>query len=549
MPFTTEITGVYGGAQFTGSDYTDPAITQPYMNVVSDLFTIANRNTPPTDAEAQQLQADLQNIINIAKNGLSVQNEPGGKSVTYYMTSQMVDSLNTVLKSLQAGGVSNITTMTTAQLTAWQSSVQSGTLQSGLLFNTQLFNIFYYAANYFANEKVPLNTSSTATQLVAALTKSSGNVAISPYAARSLQAMTEVDYVNEGNDLINKTLTSMYDALGLTKSVLDSLATLQNVHNELTVVSRQDNQAYSREDIGAPQFQQKYESHTSTYTNNLIPQLSNEHTAWLLPGAQITYAANTVVANPANSGPNNTLVTLHLTLPFQEDGYRWTNPVTLSTGVTVQTPQLTVRVLLPISSTEFTNPPTPDILAKISNYLGYQTPSEITVISGDTGLLPAMAQGGVWPLLITQQDAQTLIQELTGAKTAFSANVAALSAAAGTDSTTSTYKSIINNPQSVYNLSKKVLQDMSSLDPSKFSTYRSWVMDNYQSFNTPDAAQAGAYQQNITAAVTAAQSTNDTQKENVRNNLFLFEEFYKSASTVLTMMNQIMTKMAQGISR
>jgi hypothetical protein len=50
----------------------------------------------------------------------------------------------------------------------------------------------------------------------------------------------------------------------------------------------------------------------------------------------------------------------------------------------------------------------------------------------------------------------------------------------------------------------------------------------------------------LTKAITAAQSTNDQQNEDVRNFLNLFEQYYKSASALLQAISQIIQKMAQG---
>jgi len=62
-----------------------------------------------------------------------------------------------------------------------------------------------------------------------------------------------------------------------------------------------------------------------------------------------------------------------------------------------------------------------------------------------------------------------------------------------------------------------------------------------------DASKAGQIQQNISFAITAAQALNDTQKEEVRRFMFLFEEYYKSASALLTKISQLIEKMAQGV--
>lgn len=79
---------------------------------------------------------------------------------------------------------------------------------------------------------------------------------------------------------------------------------------------------------------------------------------------------------------------------------------------------------------------------------------------------------------------------------------------------------------------------------SAFSAFRKWMIDNYDVSNV---SQQGIFQQNITTAITAGQSLNDTQKEAVRRYLYVFEEYYKSASAILTAITQIIQKMAQNI--
>lgn len=537
MPFTTEVVGVYGGAQFTGSDYTNPAVTQPFMNFYADLFEIANSGSAPDATKAAALQADLINLLKIAKNGISVQPEDGGgKSVTYYMTAQMADSLNEVLKNLQAGGLTDLPTVTPEGLAAWHASVRAETHASGLPFNQGLFNLFYYVANYFSSSKVSLDPATQAAELTAALTKTGGNVAISEYAGRSLQAMTEVDYVNEGNKLINDTLSDMYEAIGITKAVIDDLATLQNLHNGIKVVSRQDNITYARADISAALFQEKYQNKMSSFTSNLIPQLTEEYSPWLFPGAEITFDTVQV----SSGGANTSLVNVYVTIPALFDPatdrpYTLINPVTQATTTLSGDAPIVIggTMVLPLAPSEFVD--TPEFKAKLANLLAYQKPSEYTPLEGNF----TIAQGNEWPLITKTSELVKIRDDLLAAKTSLSAQVGALSA--------SSPASAFTNPQSLYNLAKKVYEDMG--DVSTTAGARAWMMDNYQSLNTPDATKAGALQQGITSAITAAQSTNDEQKEIVRNNLFLFEEFYKSASTVLTQLNQIIVKMAQNISR
>lgn len=122
--------------------------------------------------------------------------------------------------------------------------------------------------------------------------------------------------------------------------------------------------------------------------------------------------------------------------------------------------------------------------------------------------------------------------------------------------------SALANSTSLYQTVKKVLSDLNtafttptgtpifSTTPSGAASagFKKWMLDNYSAFNNPTANQAGQFQQNITFAITAGENLNDTQKETVRNFLFIFEEYYQSAAAALQAITQIIQKMAQHIS-
>jgi hypothetical protein len=82
-----------------------------------------------------------------------------------------------------------------------------------------------------------------------------------------------------------------------------------------------------------------------------------------------------------------------------------------------------------------------------------------------------------------------------------------------------------------------------------YSAIHKWVIDGYNVHNASGVANAGKIQTDLTAAITAAESLNDSQKESVRNYMFIFEEYYKSASAILNTLNQIIQKMAQNAGR
>lgn len=76
-----------------------------------------------------------------------------------------------------------------------------------------------------------------------------------------------------------------------------------------------------------------------------------------------------------------------------------------------------------------------------------------------------------------------------------------------------------------------------------------WLMDEQGDTGINPNLDEGEIQRNLAVATTAAQNLNDTQKEEVRRFLLVFEEYYKSASAILNKITQIIEKIAQGISR
>lgn len=89
----------------------------------------------------------------------------------------------------------------------------------------------------------------------------------------------------------------------------------------------------------------------------------------------------------------------------------------------------------------------------------------------------------------------------------------------------------------------QILQDFQSAN-----SINSWIQDGGAS-GTSALSTQGNYQNDLTNAQTAAQSFNQTQQETLSEVMFTFEEFYKSASGMLSSLDQLLQKMADAISR
>lgn len=81
---------------------------------------------------------------------------------------------------------------------------------------------------------------------------------------------------------------------------------------------------------------------------------------------------------------------------------------------------------------------------------------------------------------------------------------------------------------------------ITDLNTTSTGTVADWVKDlQGQSY--------GSFQQNLSSAVTASQSFNDTQQAQLQSIMFVFEEFYKSASSLLSDLNTLLLKIADNM--
>lgn len=105
------------------------------------------------------------------------------------------------------------------------------------------------------------------------------------------------------------------------------------------------------------------------------------------------------------------------------------------------------------------------------------------------------------------------------------------------------------DPNSLLAKLRAILKDLNDNDITTYEGQKSWVEDKYTALTGTDSTSAGQIQQRLTFGLTAGQSLNDTQKETVRRYLFIFEEYYKSASALIQKISQLIEKMGQSISR
>ena len=81
-------------------------------------------------------------------------------------------------------------------------------------------------------------------------------------------------------------------------------------------------------------------------------------------------------------------------------------------------------------------------------------------------------------------------------------------------------------------------------DLNAATSIASWVQD----FAVNNSSN-GSYQQNLNNAVTAAQSFNQTQQANLQQAMFIYQQFFQSASGIMSQINQIISSAASNISK
>jgi hypothetical protein len=399
-------------------------------------------------------------------------------------------------------------------------------------------------------------------------------------------------------------LSNMQQALNTTQAILSTMTGLQNLHNSIAIKNKPS--LSTLYNFNASFDQTKYKSAASSLFNTPIAPTINWPSGALYPttaptgktatwtsAASLAYVMNGNYPNASLSSAgsvlrfsngnfamgttNNGFAFVYLKPPptatvIAEFGLRAYNPAVpgeaanlataLANGgntsqpvVNGDTPDLYVfTTALDGSSTSY-NPQQSYLKMVFAAQLasaGYL----IQATSGGNFLIPygsngdslaSQIQGNLGYSTSSFNTIQTMKDNLLAYKAQLTSNIALLSAQVAASTRA--------DPNSLYNLAKGVLADINSAfvisDGSQVTSatnlgasvvgLQKWIMDSYDG----TSAQAGAIQQHITFAITSAENLNTQQQQNVQSFLFLFEEYYKSASAILQQITQIIQRMAQ----
>jgi hypothetical protein len=76
-------------------------------------------------------------------------------------------------------------------------------------------------------------------------------------------------------------------------------------------------------------------------------------------------------------------------------------------------------------------------------------------------------------------------------------------------------------------------------------TVYNWIIDGFNSISP--ATSSGAIQRNLTTGMTATENINDTLKTQMQNELFIYQEFYDSAGSIISSLNTAATSIARNV--
>lgn len=361
----------------------------------------------------------------------------------------------------------------------------------------------------------------------------------------NLQAYIELVVMNTANNLLYNKMAPLESALELTQAALSDLATIQDIHNLVKIVSPGPpppansswltgaaSVYYSKAIQITPNFSLHHFSQAS------INKLGN------FPSSNSLGIDGTTYAN-AWGYNNNTLFYLPVS------GFATNAQFTFSFATSMATTLPSQKILGSAQA------------ARIAADFFY----------------PFLSAGAKNPFT-------SALQHLLSTKALISALIPKLSTAAAT-----------GNPNSLYSQMKEVLADLNANNLSTneapvfivtnrkilvsvnvtqegglpigsymesvyvYSGYYSYAATNFgkwliDGYNTQPStggagagvASAGSINQNITSAITAAESLNTTQSTQVSSYLQTYQSYFQAAASMLTQMNQIIMQMAQNMT-
>jgi hypothetical protein len=408
--------------------------------------------------------------------------------VPFFMPYQMAQNLNIIVGYLQAAGISltadPLVTSPSAKLTAMTSIQNDWKAIQG------------FGAGDALAQVLQVNTNS-----------------------QTLQSLIELEYVAQGNTMIADNLTTLANALSTLQGVLNQLGGAQIISDSISASVPSGFVFPPHNDGQIPSAAIRVLSQITgigtTYLGNAVYQN-------LSLIADIAATTGLPSPNLGSAVFSNDLKLPGETIPFNDTKLFYLLPtVPLPTGLSSQT-RFASAITAYISSDPTNN------FSKIYKIVASAYFSRVIPVPHGTS---------------TQ--ARALLQTAS-ALTNYIASIELQNQQAGISVTRNT----VNSLPYFLNI---VVQDINTArqqNPNDLVAFvNKWILDNQnQPLTTNTSTPSGMIQNNLTQAIQSAQNLNTTQQQQVSQAMFIFQEFYKSASSVLDKITQIVEGMAQTIS-
>jgi hypothetical protein len=332
--------------------------------------------------------------------------------------------------------------------------------------------------------------------------------------AHNLQAMVELEYLQVGNDVMNSALGALNQALTVTQGAIDQLSILQTLHNQIAIVGP------SALPFNFTQSDQVVFATTSQSVAGIgqsftaITRLTQTISFTADPGSPLV---NTT-ASPTFTFTTDIAEATTATFTIQSDTQIFATATGAITG-------------LKSFSISNANSYMSAYQAIASSYYGKNITPVFKVVMPASGNLPkisAVITSSTQPEFINYMD------RLVASRNSISALIASLSA--------------ITKPGDQTTLLTQLRTVRADLANTSFSGIRNWVIDNYNASSGVSVTNRGHFEQDITNAMTAAQSTNTSQNEAVRRYMFVFEQYCQSAAAILTQLNTMFSTITKNIA-
>ncbi len=548
----TQIIGL-GIANVNYAEYTSWDLLTAFNNAVTPLA--ATFQTPSGSTAAQYTQSynsiiqQIGVLKNLAQNGVTI--NTGTTTYPSYLNEQMVTSLNDVMRTLAIAGIpppAGSPPLTPSQqqdaILTWQALPQFGIDVAGTITAAQ--NIFSNASSYTVPDTNPV-TGLASTLLVKA------------FPTRSLQSALELEYVSYGNQLISTELLNQQSALNVTQQVLNTLTNAQNFLNQITVQPTQPQFTFPPTNAADPPnstlFQQILSFTNPAYTsygNIIANQILNESTSNLFAQTLNTlyHQGNYfVVVDINNENADHTpLVLTSATTNSQILAAYGSDAVSLVSGFIDST--IAIPALMSAAVADFHNTSPISITQTALNQAGPITDPNTFYNAYKKAASAYFSQ--LFPSTAILNVSNAALQ-LSQIKSLLLQEVAQLSALSPGNGRT-VAGSLANNCFAVALDISSVFKNVnytktSTLQAQLLSSVKTYILDGQNKTLSALSTSVSQvpFENNVTNALTNASSVEQTQQENIKRYVFIFQQFYKTSAAMLTALEQLFESIAQGI--